>query len=283
MAHAQTIGEKMAAAAAATAGWAIMSSDDLPYEFRLLKQSEIAEANEALGQRPPNQNWIVKMLKSFDPLKFMPLVVAKVKGYDKFQPVDGGHRKYLAMAKNPNSLIPALVLKTPITAAQNALLVVDLNKERKTFGSIEVFNAQVIGQLETAVGLRTLFDKYGITTKRAPRLEKNITATAAVEGIYNEHGSVHLDDVLGVVMEAYGGHRTSLKAVCLGGLSLVLVKNQKHIDRRRLVRVLKTEVSLATLKDTGANSRGDWYRPAALHIVRKYNTNLPRGVKKIKV
>jgi len=286
--------------AAAKSGWMWTCWDDVPFEYKLVKQSEIAEPSAKFGQREKNEDWLNKTSKDYNPMLMGALAVVKIIGEQKLHPLDGGGRKYLAERMNPDSLVACQIYKKPMTLLEYNDLMVDLNRKRRPFGKLAIFHSRAVGGHEEEVLILEVVTKHGFTIGSGRGRPNNISSADCLYECMKDGGRDRLDMALGVIREAYNGSKNSLNGVFIGGVSHFLGENGSKIERPRLVRVLKDHIATADVCSDAKNRvkefkskisgnkksragkvvRSDAYSLVSKNIKTAYNSALPESLKK---
>ena len=192
--------------------------------------------------RPLKSRQARRMIKEFTWKKFLRPAVSE-RPNDRYAILDGQHRIHAA-EKNGHALFPCIVY-FGLTVEEEAMLFVDLNKERVNPNSLETFKAALRGREETALALKALLDKHKI---KVGKTNDKISCIALLRRIYHM-SPVLLDATMETVTKAWGGliYPNAYNAIIISGihsllcLSAVLVSRNKKIklDTDRLIEKMQ--------------------------------------------
>src|SRR5688572_5409763 len=166
------------------------------HDVRQVQLSEIDAPRPELGQRPVDPERVDAIVKAYNPDLDYPIVVAKVRGYKRFQIADGGHRYAAAKdrakalgIKPDDAKIDVLLLDRELSVQEFAGLVADLNTKRKAMSAIEKFLSRVIAREDNAVSINAILKDYNLKVGTGP---ENLTCARVLDDIYKDGGADRL-------------------------------------------------------------------------------------------
>jgi hypothetical protein len=266
---------------------AMKNVSPVAHDVRQFQLSEIDAPRPELGQRPVDQERVDAIVKAYNPDLDYPIVVAKVRGYKRYQIADGGHRfaaaKERAKAlgfKAEDAKMDVLLLDRELSVSEFAGLVADLNTKRKAMSAIEKFMSRIIAKEENAVAIAAILNDYKLKVGTGP---ENVTCARVLDDIYKDGGSERLRMALRLHTEAFNtGEPPS--GMELRALGIFFSRYAKAVDMNHLVKRMKgfNLAHAITLSARASASGGDRFSILAEKILREYNKNRPGGIKRLR-
>ncbi len=224
-------------------------------------------------QRTTREPVIKRMIKEFNrDLLGVLLVSRRIDG--KYYAYDGGHRLEVARRLNIKQL--ECKVYEGLTISEEAYLFDKFNTGRSRITALQTFSARLMYGDETALKLREILFKYGLTVQASGNSKNNIQAIGTIETVCNSYGEDVLNKTLYALKSAYNGDPKSLTSHILYGLGTFINKYKDLIDIDRLVAILSKTPVLEIQRDGNAyaNTFGSGATGIARSILERYNRRL---------
>jgi hypothetical protein len=252
------------------------SVDEERLEVRMLPVSDLAVDRKY--QRILDKNWCNKTAQRWRPelAQALEVSVRQSESYgEQFFVIDGQHRLEAAKIRG----IPALpcIIHRDLASQDEATLFVQLQKNRRPLGSIDLFWAMFHSNDPSAVRIAEICEKHGfiIARKLGDNANNKIACVSALQRVYR-YGEGTLEETLSVLRDTWDGQHDSLLRNVVQGLgrfiqAFALHENYAH---GALVDKLKA-TSVTSLAAIGEGRARDFKLSApngfARAVLEQYN------------
>lgn len=163
-------------------------------------------------------------------------------------------------------------------ASHEAKVFRNKNKDRTGITSFTIFNALLVEGDEMAVSVQAAAESCGFTISESKRTWPALRCVNSLQQAYDIGGVNLVRDVLEVISDAWIGEDDALHGTLVSGIALLLGK-YPDVDKRRLVRVLKSKNPSAVSRAADGYKLGSGTRPKAVcrAILDIYNKGLKKG------
>jgi len=257
----------------------VVSDEQLALDFVPVNEMFLDHSYQRLGE----ERRIQKLADNWNNLAAGVLYVAKRRN-GKYAVIDGQHR-WGAAKKLGIEHLPALVIEG-LTIAQEAMLFVQFNRDRKAASSVEVFRASVAHGDQMAIDIERILSLHGL---QVGNKTEEFRALGSARKIYERFGWEVLAAIVGTTTRAWpsdpkgaaDGH------IMMGIAGLYSYYGASKFDfavmERGLHRTTRDDIALEVVSRRGrhrgmgfVNNKGILPRMAAT-LVDIYNDNVGRG------
>lgn len=150
-------------------------------------------------QRPIKEANISRMMREFDELLVeMPILNYNTKS-KRFEVIDGQHTIELLTRMGYNSYM--FKIYVDLTLEERTKIFVTQYTKKNRLSTIDAFNALLSSNMDPAVTITKIADKYDLTIAKTDKPYKNITSVRKLEQIFKKYGSEGLEFVFMVLEE----------------------------------------------------------------------------------
>lgn len=238
-------------------------------------------------QRDVDLRRVRAMAAEFDPRLLGVIDVSSRDGGFRFAILDGQHRHALLLEVSGADTPIVCQVYEGLSVDDEARLFHEINVRRKALNFWDRWKARRASGDERVLLIEALLANHGLRVNPAPA-EGNVIATVALDTVVDEIGDHYLlDEVVTVLLSAFGRSRDAFQGSVLQGLAYVLaLYPPDELDRDRLVRQL-SELPVRQLRARAIGMRetlqGRIPRLIAAVIVDQYNRGGGRKVESLLV
>jgi hypothetical protein len=178
-------------------------------------------------QRDLDERRVRKIVNEFDPALFGTLEVSHRNGVSAV--FDGQHR-LVAAAELGHESVPCLV-HTGLSPEDEAVLFVQLQRERKGISAVQRFRARLFSGDEIAQEIAAIVDEAGFTI--SDQSSADAGRTHSIKGVQTLERLYHrgvLSGALGIIREVWYGDDKSTDAGFIEGVGLLLEQYGSRLD-----------------------------------------------------
>lgn len=229
-------------------------------------------------QRELSPQWVRKIANEFDPDVLGVLVVSR-RADGNIYVVDGQHRVAAILEMGWHDQKVPCNVYDGLSLEDEAKIFWKPQTSRKYLAPGPRFRARLIAGEPEALKIREIVEANGFSiTVNAGGAgpEKSISAVSALEHVHSR-GAGMLDEVMGLIRDAYGDADERVGLPIIGGLETFCQKYRGRYDRERLIKILRenTMTSIAAqgadlARVTGADKRNAY----GMTILKLYNNRL---------
>ena len=224
-------------------------------------------------QRPLDHHRVDALAAEFNP-GLLGILEVSARSDGRYAVIDGHHR--LAALRDldcrSDETLVACHVHLGLDPAGEAALFREFNRSRRALSGWESWRAQVFAGDRVASSIGAVLDRHQIRLSDADALGR-MTTVRACEEVFAYGASELLENVLDVVLRAWGWDQHALYGDVLVGLALVLVTNPSA-EREPLIRMLRatTPSELASQAEQARGyEAGSKSRLLAVVTVQLYN------------
>lgn len=232
-------------------------------------------------QREVAHRRVKQMAAEFDP-RLLGVLEVSARDDGRYAILDGQHRHAAAASVRGDAALFVCQVHEGLTVEDEARLFHEINTVRKQLNFWDKWKSRRAAGDERVLAIEQVLANNGLKVDPAPR-DGNIAAMAALEIIADEIGGLELlDQVVVVLLSAFGRDRAAFGSIIMEGLGYVLaIYPPDELDRDRLVRQL-SEMPVRQLQARAMGLRemhkGRHGRLVAAVIVDQYNRGAGRKV-----
>ena len=242
-------------------------------------------------QRPISKGHVEQIIKHFDPDLLGVFLVSERDDGSRYI-LDGQHRLEAIIRKGfGDAVIPAMIYRG-LTEEREAHIFADLNRRRQVVNPSYAFRARLMAKDPMALKIKETVERYGFHInylKALPEFgertgdlwkpEGRLYAVGEMEKLLSSYSDPQmLENVLGVMRDAWTSEAIELKAQHLRGIAMFLFSYGEHerFDRKRLIIQLEKSSPTRLLQDARDKAGGGTVSPStiALTILDRYNYGL---------
>lgn len=188
-------------------------------------------------QRPLNMGHVRKIVREFN-LKAFGVLLVSERANGTYWIIDGQHRLAAVKALGRGDMrLPCHVYRN-LSVAEEAEIF-HMQTQRKGIQPVDRFRAQLFSGDADAISINRIIQKHGLQVQQVTQ-RGALAAIATAENIYKRRGAQRLDDILGIVVAAWGDREEGIPGAAYAGLDAFLLRYADVYDQKRLIRVMRS-------------------------------------------